>query len=75
MTGGGYPRHSARPAALPDLRKLGRCALAAERAAAVARHHRPPLRGLGWPNPFFDARTKAPLSAPRVLTPSERAAL
>jgi len=33
------------------------------------------LRGLGWPNPFFDDRTNAPLSQPRVLTPSERAAL
>jgi hypothetical protein len=31
--------------------------------------------GLGRPNPFFDAATKAPLSAPRVLTPGERAAL
>lgn len=32
-------------------------------------------RGLARPNPFFDDRTNAPLSAPRVLTPSERAAL
>ena len=32
-------------------------------------------RGLGGPHPFFDAQTKVPLSAPRVLTPSERAAL
>jgi hypothetical protein len=32
------------------------------------------LRGLGRPNPFFDDRTNAPRSAPRVLTPSERAA-
>jgi len=32
-------------------------------------------RGLGRPNPFFDAQTGAPLSPPRVLTPSERAAL
>jgi hypothetical protein len=31
------------------------------------------LRGLGRPNPFFD--DDAPLSVPRVLTPSERAAL
>jgi Family of unknown function (DUF6151) len=31
-------------------------------------------RGLARPNPFFDDRTKAPRSAPRVLTPSERAA-
>ena len=30
--------------------------------------------GLGRPNPFFDNRTGAPLSAPRVLTPSERSA-
>jgi hypothetical protein len=30
------------------------------------------LRGLGRPNPFFDD-TNAPLSAPRVLAPSERA--
>jgi len=33
------------------------------------------MRGLGRPNPFFDAHTNAPLSAPRVFTPSERAAL
>jgi hypothetical protein len=33
------------------------------------------LRGLGRPNPFFDEYTKAPLSAPRLFTPSERAAL
>ena len=32
-------------------------------------------RGLGRPNPFFDASTGAPLSAPRLLTPDERAAL
>ncbi len=32
-------------------------------------------RGLGRPNPFFDAQTNAPLSAPRIFTPSERAAL
>jgi hypothetical protein len=30
------------------------------------------LRGLGKPNPFFDPQTKAPISEPRVLTPSER---
>lgn len=33
------------------------------------------LRGRGQPNPFFDAQTHAPLSPPRLLTPSERAAL
>jgi len=33
------------------------------------------LRGLGRPNPFFDDQTSAPLSAPRVFSPSERAAL
>jgi Family of unknown function (DUF6151) len=33
------------------------------------------LRGLSRPSPFFDDRTKAPLAVPRVLTPSERAAL
>lgn len=32
-------------------------------------------RGLGRANPFFDDRTNAPLAAPRVLTPSDRAAL
>ncbi len=32
-------------------------------------------RGLGRPNPFFDERTDAPLSEPRVFTPDERAAL
>jgi len=29
------------------------------------------LRGLGKPNPFFDAQTGAPISEPRVLTPSD----
>jgi hypothetical protein len=33
------------------------------------------LRGLGRPNPFFDGQTDAPLAVPRVVTPSERAAL
>ena len=33
------------------------------------------VRGLGRPNPFFDNHTGASVSAPRVLTPSERAAL
>ncbi len=33
------------------------------------------MRGLARPTPFFDAGTNAPLSPPRVLTPSERAAL
>jgi hypothetical protein len=33
------------------------------------------MRGLGRPNPFFDEQTHAPLSAPRVFTPAERAAL
>ena len=33
------------------------------------------MRGLGRPSPFFDERTKAPRAVPRVLTPSERAAL
>jgi hypothetical protein len=32
-------------------------------------------RGLARPNPFFDDHTSAPLSAPRVITASERAAL
>jgi hypothetical protein len=32
-------------------------------------------RGLGRPNPFFDGQTSAPISAPRVFTPSERAGL
>lgn len=32
------------------------------------------MRGLARPNPFFDDRTDAPLSMPRVLTPDERAA-
>lgn len=32
-------------------------------------------RGHGRPNPFFDARTQAPLAAPRLLAPAERAAL
>jgi hypothetical protein len=33
------------------------------------------VRGLGWPTPFFDDRTKAPRGPARVLTRSERAAL
>ena len=33
------------------------------------------LRGLHRPNPFFDDRTRAARAVPRVLTPSERAAL
>ncbi|HKA71350.1 MAG TPA: DUF6151 family protein [Xanthobacteraceae bacterium] len=33
------------------------------------------LHGLGRQSPFFDDRTNAPRSVPRVLTPSERAAL
>jgi hypothetical protein len=33
------------------------------------------LRGRHRPSPLFDERTKAPLSLPRVLTPSERADL
>jgi hypothetical protein len=33
------------------------------------------VRGLSRPTPFFDNRTKAPRAVPRVLTPSERAAL
>jgi hypothetical protein len=33
------------------------------------------LSGQGRPNPFFDAHTGVPLSAPRIFTPSERAAL
>ena len=33
------------------------------------------LRGLGRPNPFFDARSHAPLSVPRLFAPDERAAL
>jgi hypothetical protein len=33
------------------------------------------LSGLAEPNPFFDDQTKAPRAVPRVLTPSERAAL
>jgi hypothetical protein len=32
------------------------------------------VRGLARPNPFFDDFTVAPLSVPRVLAPSERAA-
>ena len=33
------------------------------------------VHGLARPSPFFDDRTRAPRSVPRVLTPSERAAL
>ena len=33
------------------------------------------MRGFARPTPFFDAHTNASLSPPRVLTPSERAAL
>jgi hypothetical protein len=30
------------------------------------------IRGLGRPNPFFDHRTGAPISVPRIVPPSER---
>jgi hypothetical protein len=30
-------------------------------------------RGVARPNPFFDERTKAPLSAPQIVSPSEHA--
>jgi hypothetical protein len=33
------------------------------------------MRGLGGPNPLFDDRTGAPLSAPRVVTLERRAVL
>jgi hypothetical protein len=33
------------------------------------------MRGLARPTPFFDPHTDAPCSTPRVLAPSERAAL
>ena len=33
------------------------------------------LGGLGRPNPFFHHQTNAPISEPRVITPSERLAL
>jgi len=33
------------------------------------------VRGLGRPNPFFDASTGAPVSAPGVITPNERSAI
>jgi hypothetical protein len=33
------------------------------------------IRGLGRPNPFFDASTGAPLSAPRLVRPDEHVAL
>ena len=33
------------------------------------------LQGLARPSPFYDDRTNAPRSVPRVLAPSERAAL
>jgi hypothetical protein len=33
------------------------------------------MRGLGRPSPLFDERTNAPRAVPRVLSPSERAAL
>jgi hypothetical protein len=33
------------------------------------------MLGLGRPNPVFDDRTGAPLFAPRLVTPEERAAL
>jgi hypothetical protein len=32
------------------------------------------VRGLGWPTPFFDDRTKVPRAVPRELMQSERAA-
>jgi len=72
------------PLCLPHLCWLGQRAAAGGRAAAgLVRALLAPRiddsawwwRGLARPNPFFDAQTGAPLSVPRVLTPSERAAL
>jgi hypothetical protein len=60
---------AALPAHAPPPASLGIFAL---RAAKVLGWW---ARGLGRPNPFFDDRTKGPISAPRVITPSERAAL
>jgi hypothetical protein len=53
----------------PNTPPLPSPAFSARRAARVLGWW---VRGLSWPNPFFDDRTSIPCSAPRVLTPSER---
>jgi hypothetical protein len=57
------------PASAPAPPRLALFALRASRIFAWW------WRGLGRPTPFFDDRTGAPLSVPRVLTHGERAAL
>ena len=57
------------PADAPPPARLG---IFAYRAAKVLGWW---TRGLGRPNPLFDHGTGAPLSSPRVVTPTERAAL
>jgi hypothetical protein len=79
-----FPGRSPRSAALPHLRTLRRRALPrnAPGPPSLGIFARRASRLLGWwargldrPTPFFDDRTKAPRAVPRVLTPSERAAL
>ena len=60
---------SSLPAAAPPAASFG---ILTQRASKVLGWW---LRGFGRPNPVFDARTGAPLSAPRLGTPEERAAL
>jgi hypothetical protein len=57
------------PADAPPPARLG---IFAYRAAKVLGWW---MRGLGRPNPLFDHGTGAPLTSPRVVTPTERAAL
>jgi hypothetical protein len=57
------------PANAPAPASLGVFVLRARKALGWWWH------GLGRPNPFFDDRTGAPLSLPRVVAPGERAAL
>jgi hypothetical protein len=61
----------------PDVFDVGRAAGGVVRDLDAARVKGARLvAARAWPaDPFFDARTDAPLSAPRLVTPEERAAL
>jgi hypothetical protein len=63
-----YERSAAAPLP-PDAPPAASFGISAGRAAKLIGWW---LRGLGRPHPFFDARSKAPLSRPRRLTPGER---
>jgi len=65
-----YQRSATGPL-LPDAPPPASFGLFARRAAKILSWW---MRGLGRPNPFFDAATGAPISVPRLVAPGERAA-